>query len=177
MRRPFLFAALSLALIGVAAALIYFVGFPLLHGALISCAPPGSRGHAFGCGTPFGAFAMLVLFCLALALAHLHRPVTSTVRRMRYHGGTEVQLGDTVSVPVPEGQALARVVMLGATYVHLDIDARFVEWVNEEKLLNPDAVVVEWLGDNPFAHDDPNYAPVGNYMFSPLDEWVIPVRP
>lgn len=95
---------------------------------------------------------------------------------MRYHDGTEVHLGDTVSVPIPEGQALARVVMLGETYEHLDIDARFIEWVNEEKLLKPNAVVVEWIGDNPFAHDDPNYAPAGNYMFSPIDEWVIPVR-
>jgi hypothetical protein len=32
--------------------------------------------------------------------------------------------------------------------------------------------VVEWIGANPLAHDDPRYAPVGNYMFSPLDEWV-----
>ncbi|MGV3740706.1 MAG: hypothetical protein ACO1NO_00160 [Burkholderiaceae bacterium] len=87
-----------------------------------------------------------------------------------------MQLGDTVSVPVPEGQALARVVMLGATYEHLNIDERFVEWVNEERLLKPDAVVVEWLDDNPFAHNDPTYAPVGNYMFSPLDEWLLPVR-
>lgn len=96
---------------------------------------------------------------------------------MNYHDGTEVRLGDTVSLPIPEGKALARVVMLGATYEHLDIDARFIEWVNEERILKSDAVVVEWLGDNPFAHDDPNYAPVGNYVFSPLDESVVPVRP
>jgi hypothetical protein len=25
---------------------------------------------------------------------------------------------------------------------------------------------------NPFKHNDPKYAPVGNYMFSALDEWV-----
>ena len=29
---------------------------------------------------------------------------------------------------------------------------------------------VEWLEANPFGHNDPRYAPVGNYLFSPLDE-------
>lgn len=89
---------------------------------------------------------------------------------MKYHDGSAVQLGDVVTVPVPSGIAKARVVMLGETYEHLDIDSRFVEWVKREKVLEPASVVVEWLGDNPFAHSDPRYAPVGNYMFSPLDE-------
>jgi hypothetical protein len=81
-------------------------------------------------------------------------------------------LGDVVSVPVPGGRAKARVVMLGETYEHLDLEPRFISWVKEDKVLKPTSIVVEWLGANPLAHDDPRYAPVGNYMFSPLDEWV-----
>ena len=63
---------------------------------------------------------------------------------MQYHDGSTVTLGDIVNVPVPTGTARARVVMLGESYEHLDIDPNFL----------------------------PKYAPVGNYMFSPLDEWV-----
>jgi hydrogenase-4 membrane subunit HyfE len=73
MRRSVLFAALSLVLVGAAALIVYLVGLPLLHGALISCAPAGSREHAFGCSTAFGAFTALVLFVLALGIAHLSR--------------------------------------------------------------------------------------------------------
>ncbi len=75
-------------------------------------------------------------------------------------------------VPVPEGTAKARVVMLGDTYEHLDIDPRFVTWVKTERELKEDSIVVEWIGQNPLAHEDPCYAPVGNYMFTPVDEWV-----
>jgi hypothetical protein len=100
--------------------------------------------------------------------------VNSTVRHlMRYHDGTPIALGDIVSVLVgPDKYEKARVVMLGDTYEHLDIDDRFVSWVKEERNLEETSVVVEWLGANPFAHDDPRYAPVGNYMFSPADEWL-----
>ena len=91
---------------------------------------------------------------------------------MKYHDGTTVLLGDVVSVPVPGGSAKARVVMLGDTYAHLDIEKQFVSWVKEEKVLQESSVVVEWLGDNPFSHDDPRRAPVGHYMFSVIDEWV-----
>jgi hypothetical protein len=91
---------------------------------------------------------------------------------MQYHDGSTVMLGDVVSVPVPTGNAKARVVMLGATYEHLDIEAGFLAWVKRDNVLEPSSIVIEWIDANPFAHDDPRYAPVGNYMFSPLDEWV-----
>jgi hypothetical protein len=91
---------------------------------------------------------------------------------MKYRDGADVRLGDVVNVPVPGGTAKARVVMLGETYEHLDIEPGFITWVKKDKVLKPTSIVVEWLGANPLAHDDPRYAPVGNYMFSPLDEWV-----
>ena len=91
---------------------------------------------------------------------------------MRYHDGSAISLGDLVTIPIPSGVAKARVVMLGDTYEHLDIDAQFLSWVKTEKILKDTAVVIEWIGDNPFAHSDPQYAPVGNYMFSPVDEWL-----
>ena len=93
---------------------------------------------------------------------------------MKYHDGTSVTLGDIVSVPIPEGSAKARVVMLGDTYEHLDIDLQFVKWVKADRVLEPSSVVIEWIEENPFEHNDPQYAPVGNYMFSALDEWVVP---
>lgn len=90
---------------------------------------------------------------------------------MRYHDGSEIHLGDTVLVLIgPDRFERARVVMLGDTYEHLDIDERFVSWVTSDRVLEESSVVVEWLGPNPFAHNDPRYAPVGNYMFSAADE-------
>ena len=91
---------------------------------------------------------------------------------MKYHDGSTIALGDLVTVPAPSGAAKARVVMLGETYEHLDIDPSFLSWVKSEKILKDTAVVIEWLGNNPFAHNDPQYAPVGNYMFSPVDAWL-----
>jgi hypothetical protein len=92
---------------------------------------------------------------------------------MRYADGSTVTLGDLVTVPVAAGTtAKGRVVMLGESYAHLDIDAGFLEWVTREKLLGPSSIVIEWVEENPFAHNDPRYAPVGRYMFSPLDDWV-----
>ncbi len=90
---------------------------------------------------------------------------------MRYHDGSIIFLGDIVTVPVPEGTAKARVVMLGDTYEHLDIDKQFLAWVKTDKVLQESSVVIEWVGTNPFAHEDSQFAPVGNYMFSPVDEW------
>ena len=91
---------------------------------------------------------------------------------MKYREGSEVLLGDTVNLPVPEGQAAARVVMLGDSRKHLPLDPQFLEWVNSTNVLATTSIVVEWIGPNPFAHRDPAYAPVGNYMFTIVDEWV-----
>jgi hypothetical protein len=91
---------------------------------------------------------------------------------VKYDDGSLVALGDIIQVPVPGGKAKARVVMLGDTYEHLDVDAGFLAWVTSEKKLESTDVVVEWVGDNPFAHTDPRYAPVGNYMFTAIDECV-----
>jgi hypothetical protein len=96
---------------------------------------------------------------------------------MQYRNGSEVLLGDVVSVPVPDGSALARVVMIGDTRNHLTLNARFLEWMQEkEDLLDDRTIVIEWLDENPFANDDPRYAPIGNYMFSPMDEFVVLIR-
>ena len=92
---------------------------------------------------------------------------------MKYADGVIIRLGDVVSVPVPAGTASARVVMLGDNYEHLDIDPAFLRWVMAEKVLASTSVVIQWLGANPFAHDDPKYAPVGDYMFSPADQHLV----
>jgi hypothetical protein len=74
-----------------------------------------------------------------------------------------------VTIKLVDGDARARVVMLGDTREHLSVDDGFLEWVESEKLLDSLQVVVEWVDRNPFAHDDPQYAPVGTYMFTGLD--------
>jgi hypothetical protein len=66
--------------------------------------------------------------------------------------------------------------MLGETYEHLDIDADFIAWVKRDKVLDPSSIVVEWVDANPAAHGDSRYAPVGNYLFSALDEFVEPIE-
>ena len=91
---------------------------------------------------------------------------------MKYFDGSTVSLGDIVHVPVPAGNSKARVVMIGDTQEHLAIDEGFLTWVKSEKLVKPNAVAIEWVDANPFLHDDPSYAPVGKYMFSPIDEFV-----
>ena len=92
---------------------------------------------------------------------------------MNYHDGSPARLGDIVRVPIPAtGTARERIVMIGETYEHLDIDPQFVSWVKSDNVLRPDSVVVEWLDANPFAHNDPRYAPVGNFHFTILEDCV-----
>lgn len=88
---------------------------------------------------------------------------------MKYHDGSLAKLGDIVVVQIADRRAKARVVFLGGTREHLSLDDDFVEWVDREELLDPSQVVLEWIETNPFAHADPRYAPVGNYMFTRLD--------
>jgi hypothetical protein len=95
---------------------------------------------------------------------------------MKYADGSTVTLGDIVTISLADGGAKARVVVLGDTREHLAVDESFLEWIESEKLLDPTQVVVEWLDRNPFAHNDPRYAPVGNYMFTDLDESVTRVE-
>ena len=91
---------------------------------------------------------------------------------MNYHDGSFVALGDIVSVPIPTGNGKARVVMLGDSYEHLDIEKSFVSWVKRDKVLDKNSIVIEWTEGNPFQHDDPKYAPVGKFMFTPLDQFI-----
>ncbi|MGY3265491.1 hypothetical protein [Lysobacter sp. HA35] len=62
---------------------------------------------------------------------------------MKYSDGSEVRLGDLVSVPVPTGSALARVVMLGDSGEHLPIDSAFLQWVQSGRVLARESVVIE----------------------------------
>jgi hypothetical protein len=63
--------------------------------------------------------------------------------------------------------------MLDDSYKHLDIDKKFLTWLERDRVLEASQVVVEWLDKNPFADEDSQYAPVGNYMFSPADSGLI----
>jgi hypothetical protein len=107
--------------------------------------------------------AIEILTCVADRLA---------AHAMNYHDGSPVKLGDIVAIPMSGGSARARVVMLGDTREHLKIDQGFLEWAEGENLLDASHVIVEWIDENPLAHNDPQYAPVGNYMFTALDSCV-----
>ena len=91
---------------------------------------------------------------------------------MKYLDGLDIQLGDIVSVPTPLGDNKARVVMLGDSLEHAGADDDFVAWVLRDNVLAATTIVVQWLSINPFAHSDPAVAPVGDYMFTTVDEHV-----
>ena len=80
---------------------------------------------------------------------------------MKYNSGETIQLGDIVSVPVPTGDALAKVIFLGETYEHNSLEESFSERVIESKHLRSDSIYVEWVNKSPLEHNNENYAPVG----------------
>lgn len=91
-----------------------------------------------------------------------------------YADGRRVALGDVIDIATSaNATSRGRIVMLGDTGEHLEIDQAFVDWVVRDKVIEPSQVVVEWLDKNPFAHNDPNYAPVGHYMFTHVDSCVV----
>ncbi|MBX7210380.1 MAG: hypothetical protein K1X78_18860 [Verrucomicrobiaceae bacterium] len=95
---------------------------------------------------------------------------------MQHHDGSPAKLGDIVVVRLHEAVERARIVMLGDTREHLGLDQRFLDWVNREGLLGSSQVIVEWIGRNPLAHDNPSLAPAGNYLFTGLDSCVMPAN-
>ena len=91
---------------------------------------------------------------------------------MKYTTGEIIKLGDIVSVPVPSGDALGKVVFLGETYEHSALEDSFTNWVMESKHLKENSIYVEWIKGNPLEHQNENYAPVGNKMQTGIDEFV-----
>jgi hypothetical protein len=51
---------------------------------------------------------------------------------MNYHDGSPARLGDIVAVRLADRTAKARVVLLGNTREHLDVDAKFIEAESEK---------------------------------------------
>ena len=84
---------------------------------------------------------------------------------MKYECGTDVMLGDEIMVQYGPGQeSLARIVAIGTDLVIDEIDQGFYSWAKSESIIDENTVTVEWVDANPLVHNDPNYAPVGNYM-------------
>ena len=74
-------------------------------------------------------------------------------------------LGDKIMAQYgAENEALARVVAIGTDLVTAGIDSAFYSWAKEESIIDANTVVIEWIDDNPLSHNDPQYAPVGDYM-------------
>lgn len=110
----------------------------------------------------------------AQEVANRLRPLCTALNglAMKYTTGENIELGDVVIIPIPTGSSRMKVVMLGASNEHLDIDKSFLRWVSEDRRLSDCEVVLEWIDENIFLHNDPNIAPVGNYMFSGVDEFL-----
>ena len=53
---------------------------------------------------------------------------------------------------------------------HLSLEKSFLDWVLKDNILDEDSIVVDWIEKNPLEHSNPDYAPVGNYMFTGIDE-------
>lgn len=84
---------------------------------------------------------------------------------MNYSCGKEVMLGDVIKVEYGANKcAKARVVAIGLKKAHKDIDGKYYRWAKREKVIDENTAVVEWIGNNPLAHNNPRYAPVGQYM-------------
>ena len=93
---------------------------------------------------------------------------------MKYSDGSELLLGDIVRTHVgPRATTRGRVVMVGDTLDHLEIEEKFVSWVKAAHKLASNQVIIEFLEKNPFANDEPNFAPVGDYMFTSVDGLLI----
>jgi len=89
---------------------------------------------------------------------------------MNYKTGKVIHLGDIVRIDIFNKVELARVVMLGVDYSHLNIDIKFIDWIQNEKELDSNSIIVEWVNENPLKHNKSEYAPVGNYLFTSVDE-------
>ena len=89
---------------------------------------------------------------------------------MKYADGSIARLGDIVSIQLFDGPHEGKIVMLGDTLEHLNLDSEFVKWVVSERLIEKDFVAIQWTGKNPLEHHDPNFAPVGDILFTGLDE-------
>jgi hypothetical protein len=84
---------------------------------------------------------------------------------MKYSCGTEVMLGDEIMASYgPEQESLARVVAIGLDLAEQNIDRKFYDWAKAEGIISNESVIIEWRDENPLAHNDPDYSPVGNYM-------------
>jgi hypothetical protein len=50
------------------------------------------------------------------------------------------------------------------------IDPQFVNWVKAASILARIQIVIEFVDKHPFEHNDPKLAPVGDYLFTPVDQ-------
>ncbi len=95
---------------------------------------------------------------------------------MKYADGSTVSLGDIVSLPLHDGSHEAKIVILGDTFEHLDLEYSFVNWVRDDEVIDDHSIGVRILGPNPLEHNDPNFAPVGDIIFTSLDEDIRKIR-
>tara|TARA_R110002073_G_C9477385_1_gene579784 strand:- start:277 stop:609 length:333 start_codon:yes stop_codon:yes gene_type:complete len=56
---------------------------------------------------------------------------------MQYPGGERIELGDAVSIEISGGWQEARVVVLGATREHVDLDQKLIDWFGAREWIPP----------------------------------------
>lgn len=85
---------------------------------------------------------------------------------MKYNCGTEVMLGDILLTSHGENlESETRVVGIGTQSFSPSIDSQFIQWAIGDNLIKDNTVIIEWVGENPYAHNDLKFAPVGNQVF------------
>jgi len=92
---------------------------------------------------------------------------------MKFEDGQDVKLGDIVSIELADGLHAAKVVMLGDSGDYAGIDDETAKWAIESQHVGQNEIMAEWVEGNPFAHDDPAYAPAGNTISTCLCDVVL----
>ena len=85
---------------------------------------------------------------------------------MKYECGTEVMLGDEIMVQYgPDKRNIGTSGCYRAwTRSLITLTNHFILGLRVKQSSIKISVVVEWIEANPLSHNDPNYAPVGNYV-------------
>ena len=71
-------------------------------------------------------------------------------------------LGDIIEVTLHDGAHRAKVVLIGDSGEHRGIEDKTATWAMNCGHVKSDDLMAEFIDGNPFAHNDPRYAPVAN---------------
>lgn len=92
---------------------------------------------------------------------------------MKYEDGQIVRLGDIVDIELGDAVHRAKVVLLGDTGQYSDLDENTAKWAIESGHVEKANIMTAFVGENPFEHNDPRYAPMSNSLSTNLSGVVL----